>query len=473
MTSTSNGPEDQNPTDQISGDAPDVEDSIANDSEPELPKIVSAGPDDVDGIKIKAKPAVVAPSIVLKKSGVSATLDDEDAKQTQVSPAVQPQSNQRRSGMLIKRSASPAPPGGGNGGGNLPALATPDGPQPPFVERYKKPIIAAAVIGSILLLFATFLLIKSLTTPESQKILTESASSVDNVTGELADANDLADLRQAARTAARARNFNAQLTTRTNQNLSGDEKVQVANILAANAKLLDSYSALAEATPRNFISSRGKVARYQRNIENGTRSLDSAATSAAAADVEPQFDASLVDSAADQADEVLENANTKLTAWSAKRRRLKAAKAKFTREAASLNAIDARLFDAREDTESFANRSGTCSGGRTDITSMQSTREGIASSASAASAGPLLATAKSHLVSATSKAVDAMTTLDQIWVAWIPCDSGPINNQPSYQAEFMPLSRQVQSSVDSFKSAMSSATTEANSKYRVPKMPEV
>lgn len=468
---------------EVNGESVDGADSPAQNptdtEEREMPGIKPASESDLDGVTIKSKPSVVTPQITLKKSGVSAAIEDEaPAAETVVGPAagatkINPAGIRPPTGQIaMKRENTPAPPAPPGGGGVVPSSGADD--DRPFVEKYRKALIGVIGALSVLLLVGLFFAVKSFFTPEQEKILASSSADMDSVNESMSEAEDLQDLRVAAKTAKEVRDNNVELINQTKQKLSGDTQAQVDAVLAANAKLYDAYAALSEASPNQLVKDSRTADRYRDDVDDGASAVESADKSSTDSSTQAQNDDELLTSAQENVDEVLANADAKLQAWDRKRDRNKAALARFNTQWAAFNSIYNDLWDSRERTKDWVHKPGTCTDSQT-LPQMSSEREAINSRASGQSAGPVLAETKTRMVALTSSSVDAMGTLQSVWGGW-SCSSdfgGPIADEPEYQSRYLPENESVNSKQASAKQALDAAKPAAQRKYRKPPRPDV
>lgn len=449
-------------------DGQDTVDVESNDDK-DLPVIEAATPEQARALKGPKKAAAIPPAITLKSTGVTVELDEApDDAPTVAQPIVRASRNggaatKSSTGVQVRKSGAVGPPGK-----KPPAALGPPEPEGSFLQRNKKWLIPLAAVAGIVVLLLVYVLIKSLTTPESNKIAASADEILTPVNEQIDDADKIAEFRETARDARLARTKIAELQTRSQEIGDAKERATVVALLDAETALLDAYAGSTDVRRNNLKP----VEKLIDQAKEASRALIAADGQMTAIDRTGSVDEALVASAVENMDDTLTVAQRKMAAWTRRNRLMKKKRAQFAAQAGSLEGYAAQMRAQRSEVGRFSDAppSETFSSGGTTIDGFTQDRKRLKTTVSAAVVGPLLTQAKSELVSALGESVDAFEKLRS---AWGGQGMHETVGESSGFAAYDSATDDVDSAMASFVANMNSARSTAKSRYRAPRMPDV
>lgn len=449
---------------KLKSDSRDADDAGAED-ERELPLIDEATPEQARSLKGPKKAAAIGPAITLKSTGVTVELDDAPTKQqTVVASPRSAGARQRSGGTSLQRGSgvvgppSKKPPA---------ALGAPQ-PEGSYWRRNRKWIIPLLITVGVIFLLLLFLLIKSLTTPESVKIAASANDAITPVNGQIDDADTIADFREAAHSARLARSKMGSLQTRSNEVGNAKERAALVGLLDAETSLLNAYSGLADVRRNNLVP----VEKLVDQAKEYSRALISADGQMAAVGRTGAVDEPAISAAVDNMDNKLSEAQDKMAVWTKKYRFMKKKREQFAAQATQLEGYAATMHAQRSEVGRFSDApsSETFSSGGTTVDGFKKDREALLSSVRSSNVGPLLTQAKAELTDALTTSVAAF---DALHAAWASQSMGETVAEASGFPAYDQATNDVDSASEAFVSSINSARSTANSRYRSPAMPDV
>lgn len=407
--------------------------------------------------------------ITLKSRGITVALDDlEDDQVTLVQTAAAPISRPAASpnaqaNTTVQPATSDAPPA------KLPPTSVaPPGPQGPFHVRHQKWLIGLGIALVVLLLIAIFFLIKSFTTPESEKIAASANGIVDPINKEASRADKLTDFRGVAREARIARPKLAELQQQANEIGNGEERTALVSLLDGETALLNSYAGMGDLRRNNLKP----VDNLTDQADNAASDIKAATGQLTAAGRQSGVDQASVDSAVDNMTSTLTKDQKLMAAWSRKARSQRAKRERFADQSNTLTNISNEFVTQRNEVGQFYNAppSQTYSSGGDTIQGFERDRSSLLTRARAADADPIIRGARGALAHSLDMSVRAFPKLEKAWRAQ---DQHETVAQSSYFPPYDRATDAVDRNWEIFKSKLSSAKAQASRRYRNPSMPNI
>ncbi|MGH2958233.1 MAG: hypothetical protein ACRDKE_01395, partial [Solirubrobacterales bacterium] len=322
--------------------------------------------------------------------------------------------------------------------------------------------------SAVLLLIAIFFIVKSFTTPESEKIAVSANGIMDPINDDAADADKLSDFRGVARTARIARPKLAALQQRANEVGGGEERVAIVALLDAQTALLNSYAGMADLRKNNLKP----VDNLTDQADNAASDIKAATGQMTAAGRSASVDQASVDSGVDNMTTTLTKDQKLMAAWSRKARSQREKRERFQSQSNSLTAISNEFQTQRNEVGQFYNAppSQTYSTGGETIDGFESDRSSLATRARAADAEQLLRGSRGALAHALDMSVRAFPKLRKAWGAQ---DRDETVAQSSYFPPYDRATDAVDRNWQIFKSKLGAAKAQAARRYRNPSQPDI
>lgn len=429
-------------------------------------------------------------SITLKSSGISARVDSEidaaarggEAQRKIVltaeslapsRPAPPPPTAPTRV-MPAPAIPPPVPPAKPTTNGFKPSLdrfkanpTPPGGAKEPWHIRFRKQLYIVGAVAAILFAIATFVFVKGLSEPESNKIAAEASGAIDPVNNEITDADTVNDFRKSSGAARRAASELTALQARAKREI-GDEKERAAldKLLESELSLMQAYSGLA-GLDRLKLSTTPKLVR---SAENASRQLLAAGAAMQAVDREGAVDATRTSEAVNNMDEQLTNARLAMNKWKRKKLQRKRALERFRSDMGTLSSIKGTMDAQRNKVGDFYRTPYRRSYNGPYVSDFIRERESLLNQLRSTSLNPLLLSAKASLEQAMRGSINAFPMLES---AWVQTELGETpENMPAFAA-YDRATDAVDAEVRGYSSALSTAQGEAGRKYSEPPKPNV
>lgn len=443
-------------------------DSAEADGRPaDLPEIETATPEQAEAMRGPKKAAAVAPAITLKSSGVTVPLE-EDAADAPTTAMPRVRGPKRSSAPDKGAGQTPSVRSGGPPAKQPPTSVVAPEPEGSFLERNKRWLIALAIVLAVLLVVGIFLLVKSLTTPESEKITASADGILAPVNGEIDDADKIADFREAAHSARVARGKMTGLQQRANQIGDTRERTATVALLDAQNALLSAYAGLADVRRNNMKP----VEDLSDQAKEAARQLTAANAGMTAIDRSGSVDTALTDSAVDNMNDTLADAEAAMAEWTKKFKSQKRKRERFNSQADTLAGFSNQFVAQRGEVGRFYNAppSETYSTGSDSIKRFESDRSALESSVRSATVEPLLGPARGALAHALDMSVRAFPKLQKAWMHQSRTETVA---QSSYFPGYDRATDAVDRNWQIFQTKLAAARAEAKRKYKSPEMPDV
>lgn len=421
--------------------------------------------DQLETIELKNPVAKTDPAepeefeITLKSRGVTVSLDAEEPD----APTIVQEPAPRAAAPVKPRQQAASPPAK-----IPPAGVAPPESQDPFHVRHQKWLIAVCIISAVLLLIAIFFIVKSFTTPESEKIAVSANGIMDPINDDAADADKLTDFRGVARTARIARPKLADLQQRAKEVGGGEERVAIVALLDAQTALLNAYAGMADLRKNNLKP----VDNLTDQADNAASDIKAATGQMTAAGRSASVDQASVDSGVDNMTTTLTKDQKLMAAWSRKARSQREKRERFQSQSNGLTAISNEFQTQRNEVGQFYNAppSQTYSTGGETIDGFESERSSLATRARAADAEQLLRGARGALAHALDMSVRAFPKLRKAWAAQ---DRTETVAQSSYFPPYDRATNAVDRNWQIFKTKLGAAKAQAARRYRNPSQPNI
>ncbi|MBJ7458388.1 MAG: hypothetical protein JHD02_04290 [Thermoleophilaceae bacterium] len=440
----------------------------APDGADDLPEIEQATPEQARAMQGPKKAVAIAPAITLKSSGITVPLEDVEGgadAPTRVNNTVgAPRASRPKpaAGPATRKSA------GGPPAKKPPAAVSAPEPEGTFLSRNRKWLIPLAAFFALLLVLGIFLLVKSLTTPESEKIAVSANALLTPVNEKIDDADKLTDFREAAHSAKSARAKMSGLQQRANEIGNTEERVATVAVLDAQNALLNAYAGLVDVQRKQMKA----VDDLTDQAKDAERELATASTAMTAVGRKPDVDENLTSSAVDNMDETLSDAKKAMARWTKRFKAQKAKRLRFNGQADQLAAFSNQFEAQRSEVGRFydAPPSQTYSSGGETVDNFESERSSLQSSVAGYDVGQLLLGARGALAHALDMSVRAFPKLRKAW-------GSQSSSETVAESSYFPGYDRATDAVDRnwliFKTKLASAQKQAKSQYKSPPMPDV
>lgn len=399
-------------------------------------------------------------SITLRSRGVTVALDEPVPDRGAITQPPRPAAPQPPN----RPAASSSPPAK-----RPPALPVAPGDGKPFHLRHRNWLIAVLAVICILLLVVIYMMVKSFSRSESEKIASSANSIISPLNQDVEDSQKLKEFRGAAKSAKGARRQLADLQRRANRIRSDRERAAIVALLDAQTALLNSYAGMADLRRNNLKP----VENLTSQADGAARDIRSAIGQMSAAGSSAYVDGAAVESAvANMSDELIRDQKL-MARWTRKRNSQLRKQERFNSQADSLSTISNKFVDQRNAVGRFYNAPGEeiYSSGDEQIEGFKNARASLASRArSAASGEPLLWGARGALAHALDMSVRAFPKLMK---AWRYQSSDETVAESSYFPSYDRATDAVDRNWNIFRSKLQAARSAAARNYRVPTRPRI
>jgi hypothetical protein len=430
----------------------------------ELPEIEEATPEQAREMGGPKKAAAIAPAITLKSSGLTVPIEDADDAPTKVqSTVVARKPGPKKTNTGVAKASSGGPPAK-----KPPATLSAPEPEGSYISRNRKWLIPLAIALVVVLIVGIYLVIKSMTTPESEKIAVSANALLTPVNEKVDDSDKLADFRGAAHSAKSARAKMSALQLRANQIGSTEERTATVALLDAQVALLNAYSGLADVQRKQLKS----VDDLTDQADESSRALETANSGMTAIGRKGQVDTALTSSAVDNMGDTLGDAKKAMAKWTVRFKAQKAKRNRFNSQANQLAAYSNQFEAQRTEVGHFydAPPSQTFSSGGTTIDGYERDRTALKASVAGYTVGQLLQGPRGALSHALDMSVRAFPKLRKAW-------SSQSNKETVAESSYFPAYSRATDAVDRnwqiFRTKLAAAQQQAKSRYKSPPMPDI